>query len=144
MRIENSWIRFEENGERITGKKGKIKKNRNDKLYFEVDVDGEGICRINVNDYLANRIMHLTTEYVTIYCKDYTRNFVEVQEADVKMESDVPNVAFDEVASHLMKKELLLSLSRVIQLYDAIEYRDDEVEDRIVDLQQYLETKLGV
>lgn len=83
MRIENSWIRFEENGERITGKKGRIRTNSNDKLYFELlEVEGEGTCRININDYLSNRINHLDAEYVTIVCKDHTRNFVEVREAD--------------------------------------------------------------
>ena len=149
MRIENSWIRFEENGERITGKKGRIRTNRNDKLYFELlEVEGEGTCRININDYLSNRINHLDAEYVTIICKDHTRNFVEVREADEHpswiVHDDAPGVAFDEVSSHLMKRELLLSIARVLRLYDTIEYRDEEVEEKIVDLQQYLEMKLGV
>ena len=149
MRIENSWIRFEENGERITGKKGRIRTNRNDKLYFELlEVEGEGTCRININDYLSNRINHLDAEYVTIVCKDYTRNFVEVREADEHpswiVHDDAPSTAFDEVSSHLMKRELFLSIARVVKLYDKIEYRDEEVEEKIVDLQQYLELKLGV
>lgn len=37
-----------------------------------------------------------------------------------------------------------MSIARVLRLYDEIEYRDEEVEEKIVDLQQYLEMKLGV
>lgn len=149
MRIENSWIRFEENGERITGKKGRIRTNRNDKLYFELlEVEGEGTCRININDYLSNRINHLDAEYVTIVCKDYTRNFVEVREADEHsswiVHDDAPSVAFDEVSAQLERKELVLALARVIRVFDTIEYKDEQVSEYLVDLRDYLETKLGV
>lgn len=149
MRIENSWIRFEENGERITGKKGRIRTNRNDKLYFELlEVEGEGTCRININDYLSNRINHLDAEYVTIVCKDHTRNFVEVREADEHpswlVHDDAPSVAFDEVSAQLERKELVLALARVIRLFDTIEYKDEQVSEYLVDLRDYLETRLGV
>lgn len=147
MRIENSWIRFDENGERISGKKGKIKKNRNDKLYFELeDVDGEGTCRININDYVSNCINRLDAEYVTIICKDHTRNFVEVVDAEPRdfLHATEPRVAFDEVSLQLEKRELILSLARVIKFKEKMEYCDEQVEEYITDLQSYLETKLGV
>ena len=148
MRIENSWIRFEENGERITGKKGKIKKNRNDKLYFEIhEVNGEKVVRINVNDYIAQRINEIDTDYVTLRCKDASRNFVEVKPAEHPawdVHDDAPSVAFDEVSAQLEKRELILALARVIDFYDNVEYVDDTVETLVSQLQGHLEEKLGV
>jgi hypothetical protein len=140
MRIENSWIRFDEEEERITGKKGKIKTNRHGTLYFEIQVAHEGICRININDYIANIINHIDSEYVTIICKDADRNYCMVVEAETPLEDDMPSLAFDEMASSLKKRELLLSLARVIELYDNIEYTDENISSFLTELQEYLET----
>lgn len=148
MKIQDTWIRFEEKGERITGRKGAIKTNCNGKYFFEIyDVPGEeGTLRINVNDYIVDRLTEMESEYVTLICKDSLRNFVEVRPAQHPSwdthdsVSDLLESEFDDE-----QEEYLLMLSDLI-LFKRNHQRfcDYEMNSMLTQLETYLRNKMEI
>lgn len=85
MHIHNYYINFEEEGEYVIARRGKIKTNLQGKMYLELyEVEGyeDKKLKIKINDYISNTLQNLRCAYVKVICKDATKNFVDVREVE--------------------------------------------------------------
>ena len=137
MKIERTWVHFDENGETIVGRKGKIKTDTHQSLFLELhDVQEKGdTIRLHINDYLCNILSHIETDFVRVICKDASRNFVNIYPYEAY---EQPCDVFDEVSSLLRREELLSASADLIRFRNNLKYTDEYIDELLYELQEYL------